>query len=519
MANKPIAMNKIRQIIKLHSYKKGKKFISQQTGIARNTVKKYIQRFQGLRLTVQDIDEMDDQRLDELFGKPPAVREPPKRYEELQVLFPYIDKELRRTGVTREKLWKEYMEKHPDGYRYTRFCILYTLWQRKVNPVMHMVHKAGDKLFVDFAGNKLEIVDPDTGEIQEVEVFVAILGASQLTYVEACMSQKKEDFFACCENALHFYGGVPQAIVPDNLKSAVTKSNRYEPTVNEAFEDFANHYQCTILPARPLRPKDKALVEGAVKIVYTHIYANLPKEPYTSLGALNKDIWNFLEKELNGIKMQGRDYSRLDQFIELEQKTLQPLPVHKYEFKRHRVVTVMTTSHVCLGEDKHYYSVPFKFMRQKVTLVYSKSSVEVYYRYERIAIHQRNYTRFNYTTIADHMPSTHRFVSEWSAEKFTSWAESIHPDVKTFILGILESKQHPEQAYKSCIGVLSLVKKVGKERLINACKRALDYEQYNYRIIVSILEKGLDKYNEVSEETNPLEMPLHENIRGEEYYQ
>src|SRR5271166_2013194 len=195
------------------------------------------------------------------------------------------------------------MENHPDGYRYVRFCVLYNQWQRKVNPVMHMVHKAGDKLFIDFAGKKLEIVDEHTGEIQEVEVFVATLGASQLTYVEACMSQKREDFFACCENALHFFGGVPQAIVPDNLKSAVTKSNRYEPTVHEAFEDFANHYQCTILPARPLHPKDKALVEGAVKIVYTRIYSDLPKEPHTSLANLNKNLWE-LQEQYNTTKMQ-----------------------------------------------------------------------------------------------------------------------------------------------------------------------------------------------------------------------
>ena len=385
MANKAISMNKIRQIIKLKSNRKGKTYISQQTGVARNTVKKYIRRFYELRLTFQDINEMDDQRLNELFGKPPILKEPSKKQEDLQAFFPYLDKALRRKGVTREMVWKEYMEKHLDGYRYVRFCVLYNQWLRKVNPVMHMVHKAGDKLFVDFAGKKLEIVDEYTGEIKEVEVFVAILGASQLTYVEACMSQKKEDFFACCENALHFIGGVPQAIVPDNLKSAVTKSNRYEPTVNEAFEDFANHYQCTILPARPLRPKDKALVEGAVKITYTRIYADMPKELYTSLEKLNKAIWSSLEK-YNGIRMQGRDYSRMDQFKELEQKTLQPLPVHKYEFKRHRTVTVMKTSHVCLNEDRHYYSVPFKFMGHKVTIAYTRSTVEICYKYERIAM-------------------------------------------------------------------------------------------------------------------------------------
>lgn len=518
MANKIISMNKIKQIIRLHTYNKGTKFIGRQTGVSRNTVKKYINKFRKLRLTYQDIAELGDQQLYELFGKPPLVKEPSKRYEDMQVFFPYMDKALRGRGVTREKLWKEYLEKHPDGYRYTRFCMYYGYWQKKVNPVMHIVHKAGDKMFVDFAGEKLQIVDSLTGELQEVEVFVAILGASQLTYAEACMSQKKEDFITACENALHYFGGVPQAIVPDNLKSAVTKSSRYEPTLNETFEDFADHYQLTILPARSYRPRDKALVEGAVKILYTKIYANLSKESHTSLAALNGDIHHHLEQH-NNMKMQGRNYSRRQQFDEIEKKTLQPLPVDRYEFKKRSTVTVMKQGHVCLSEDKHYYSVPFKYISKKVKIIYSKTTVEIYYMYERIALHKRLRSPYNYTTIEDHMASTHRFVSDWSAEKFIGWAASIHPDVKLFIERILEKKHHPEQAYKSCVGVLSFAKKVGEERLINACKRALDYGYYNYKIIQTILEKGLDNYNETSEENTQTQMPLHENIRGENYYE
>lgn len=518
MANKPITMNKIRQIIRLYTQSKGKKFISHHTGVARNTVKKYINIFKELRITCEEINEMSDQQLNELFGKAPESKEPNKRYEKLREFFPYVDKELRKTGVTREKLWKEYFERYPDGYRYTQFCIYYSAWQKRVNPAMHIVHKAGDKMYVDFAGEKLQIVDPTTGEIQDVEVFVAILGSSQLTYAEACYSQKKEDFITACENALHYFGGVPQAIVPDNLKSAVIKSSKYEPTLNEAFEDFADHYQFTILPARSYRPKDKALVEGAVKILYTRIYSNMPKELSTSLHGLNTLIRPLLE-EHNCLKMKGRNYSRREQFDEVEQKTLQPLPALRYEFKRHNMVTVMKNCHVCLNEDRHYYSVPYKFMERKVKIIYSKSTVEIYYKYERIALHKRLRSPFNYTTVEEHMPSTHRFVSDWSAEKFIGWADSIHPDVKLFIERILEKKQHEEQAYKSCVGVLGFVKKVGKERLIKACKRALDYGHYNYKIIQTILEKGLDAYDDVSEEQLQLEMPLHENIRGEEYYQ
>lgn len=518
MANKLIMMNKIKQIIRLYTQSKGAKFISRHTGVARNTVKKYILMFSQMRLTYQDINEMNDQQISELFGKPSLIKEPSKRYQDLREFLPYMDKALRKKGFTREKLWKEYLEKYPDGYRYSQFCICYSTWQKKVNPVMHMIHKAGDKMYVDFAGEKLQIVDTHTGEIQEVEVFVAILGSSQLTYVEATYSQKKEDFISACENALHYFGGVPQAIVPDNLKSAVTKSNRYEPTLNEAFEDFADHYQTTLLPARPRRPRDKSLVEGAVKIVYNKIYSNLSKDLCTCLADLNAEIRPLLE-QLNDVKMQGRVYSRREQFEEIEKKTLQPLPIHRYEFKRQAVVTVMKNGHVCLSEDQHYYSVPFKYISKKVTIIYSKTFVEIYLKYERIALHQRLKSPFNYTTVEEHMASTHRFVSEWSAEKFTGWAESIHPDVKLFIERILEKKHHPEQSYKSCIGVLSFVKKVGKERLINACRRALDYEYYNYKIIQTILEKGLDNYNEAHEESPQLEMPLHDNIRGENYYE
>lgn len=518
MANKLITMNKIKQIIRLYTQAKGSKHISRHSGVARNTVRKYIQKFKETRLTYQDINEMPYEQLNSLFGKSPIAKEPSKRYQELKAFFPYIDKNLKHRGFTREKLWKEYLIKHPDGYRYTQFCISYARWRKKVNPVMHMVHKAGDKMYIDFAGEKLQIVDPDTGEIQSVEVFVAILGCSQLTYAEACMSQKKEDFISCCENALHYFGGVPQAIVPDNLKSAVTKSDRYEPTVNEAFEDFADHYQTSLLPTRAFRPRDKSLVEGAVKIVYTRIYSNLPKEPFTSLADLNEAMRPHLEQH-NNTRMQGRSYSRRMQFDDIEKRALQALPVNRYEFKRHAVMTVMKNGHICVSEDKHYYSVPFKFIGKKVKVMYSKTTVEIYYCFERIALHQRIKSPFNYTTVEDHMASTHRFVSEWSPEKFIAWADAIHPDVKLFIERILEKKQHPEQAYKSCVGVLGFVKKVGKERLIAACRRALDYGYYNYKIIQTIIEKGLDSDPDTRDENSSLEMPMHENIRGENYYE
>jgi transposase len=315
---------------------------------------------------------------------------------------------------------------------------------------------------------------------------------------------------------LHYYGGVPAAIVPDNLKSAVNKSNKYEAEVNETFADFAQHYSTYVLPARAYRPRDKALVENAVRIIYTRIYTKVHSQQYYTLEELNADILIALEAHNNRM-LNGRNYSRKDQFEEVERAALNPLPQLRYELKKQLFVTVMKNGHVSLNIDKHNYSVPYRFIGKKIKLMYSRTTVQMFYNYECIATHQRIKSPYSYTTDKDHLASTHRFVSDWTPERFLSWAEGIHEDVKLYILKILNRKQHPEQAYKSCVGILSFAKKVGDERLIKACQRALDYGVYNYKIIKNILEKGLDKNTE--DENEPLEMPPHENIRGQEYYQ
>ena len=381
---------------------------------------------------------------------------------------------------------------------------------------MHIEHKAGDKMYVDYAGKKLQIVDKESGEITEVEVYVAILGASQLTYVQATYSQNKEDFITATENALQNFGGVPAAIVPDNLKSAVQKSNRYEPTLNEAFADFAEYYGTTILPARVYRPRDKALVEGAVKIIYTAVYARLRNEVFGSLDELNEAI-AALVAEHNCKKMKGRTYSRMQMFEEVEREELNPLPVKRYEFKEQSWATVNQNGHVCLQKDKHYYSVPYRYIRKKVKLMYSDSKVEIYYHFKCIATHKRTKRPFNYSTVQEHLASQHQVLTKWNPEYFIKWAGDIDPKVKEMILKVLDKKQHPEQAYRSCIGILGLTKKVGKQRLINACARSLEYGIHNYQIIVNILERGLDKVDESQGED--LSMPDHKNIRGEDYYQ
>lgn len=514
MAAKPIDMSKLRQVLRLYSEGKSKNFISKYILLSRNTVKKYIRQFKELKTTFEEIDKLSDVELEKLFIKD-KQKELSPNLKNLYSFFPYAEKELKKTGVTKMLLWEEYKQKYPQGVQSTQFCEHYNRWCKRINakPVMHLVHKAGDKMFVDYAGQTLQIIDKESGEIIEVQFFVAILAASQLTYAEASLSQKKEDFICSVENAMHYFKGVPEAIVPDNLKSAVTKSNRYEPTLNETFLNFSEHYGTAVLPARAYRPRDKALVEGAVKILYTRIYSTLRDQTFFDLPSLNQAIWQELEKH-NKSNFTGKTYSRIELFEEIESDKLSPLPQNRYEIKQQAIVTVMQNGHVLLGQDKHYYSVPYQYIRKKVKLLYSSKTVEIYHKYNRIAVHTRIKSPYNYTTIKEHMASTHQFVTEWTPERFISWGASIGEDVKRLIINILDKKQHPEQAYKSCMGVLALSKKVGKERLINACTRALEYGIYNYKIVQNILDKGLDKMEDDADEA----LPKHGNIRGKDYY-
>ncbi len=514
MANQRVDMSKVRKVLQLYHKGSSKLFISRYLSLSRNTVKKYIALCQLLDLTIEDINLRSDSELEEIFSSSSTTELTPK-LKSVYAFFPYMERELRKTGVTKQLMWEEYYGKHPDGLKSSQFKEHYSRWSKKVNPVMRMIHKSGDKMFIDYAGKKLQITDKQSGEVTDVEFFVAILGASQYTYAEASFSQKKEDFIKSTENALHYFNGVPAAIVPDNLKSAVKKSSRFEPIINEAFIDFAEHYGTTILPARAYNPRDKSLAEGAVKILYRRIYPQLRKKIYYSIEDLNKDIWDELEVH-NNKKLTGRPYSRKQLFIEDEKQKLLPLALERFEIRQISQGTVMQNGHVFLSCDKHYYSVPYLFIRKKVKLLYTTTNVEIYYKYNRIATHKRNSKPYNYTTHKDHLATTHKFISEWTPQRFINWAASIDDSVKEFITQLLERRQHPEQAYKSCMGVLSFSKKVGDERLINACKRAHDYNIYNYKIIQNILDKGLDLINEDKESVNNL--PEHNNIRGNKYY-
>lgn len=515
MAGKTITMSKVKQIIRLRNNGTALQTIAKGVGISRNTVKKYLKLIEVRGYDYQELLKKEDEQLEKLLADPDQQSD--ERYEALVSMFPYIEKELRRTGVNRWVLWGEYKQQHPGGYSYAHFCRYLRQWTSTRGATMHFEHRPGDKLFIDFAGKKLQWVDRSSGEIHDAEVYIAILGYSQLTYAQAIPSQKKEAFIRATENALHYFGGVPQVLVPDNLKSAVNKASKYEADINTDFADFANHYSTSVLPARSYKPRDKALAENAVNIVYSRIYAPLRDRIFYSLEELNEAVSHLL-KDHNEKPFQKMSQSRREKFDQQEKDKLMPLATERYEMKRFKSVTVMKNSHVHLSEDKHYYSVPYRYIGRKVKMIYAASQVAIFYNKERIAFHKRDPKHFGYTTIREHLPSAHQFVSDWNPDKFLSWAEGIAPVVRQYIAEILERKTYPEQAYRSCVGILSQEKKAGRKRFINAIERAMHYGAYNYKIIDRILKGGLDRLKEEDNEKQT-SLPFHENIRGADHYQ
>jgi transposase len=514
MANERLGMTKVRQIIRLWHEGISRRKLADKLGISRDSARKYVALFEMSGLSYSDIERMTDLELNRIFDNESIPDS--SNLDKLLNSYADIEKQLNKVGMTRMRLWSKYKLENPNGYNYSRFCYYYQQWQKSSKASMHFEHKAGDKMFIDFTGKKLHLTDKHTGEIKDVEVFVSVLGASQLTYVEAVASQTKEDFIMAVENALQYYGGVPQAIVPDNLKSAVTESSKYEPLLNETFEDFALHYGTTILPTRSYKPKDKSLVEGAVKIVYNRIFAEISERVFFSLSELNHSIRQELEK-YNAIKLTGRQTSRRELFEETERSELKQLPVKGYEIKNYCQATVYKTSHIWLGVDQHYYSVPFKYINKKVQIIYTKTMIEIYSNHERISCHLRDRKQYGYTTCSEHMPSSHQFVSEWNPEKFINWARDIGKPTEELIRKVLQTKTHPEQGYKSCIGILSYGKKVSKDCLNAACSRAAFFNSYSYRTVKNIIDKGLEK---VAVETiEQYKLPYHDNIRGSKYYQ
>jgi len=511
MPGKRVSMRKIREILRLkYELKRSNREVAVSCGIGSSTVGDYLVRARVAGVTWPLDPDMDDTALEQLLFAPtiPVDKSLPKPD------FQYVHKELkRRKNVTLCLLWEEYKVQHPIGYQYSWFCQNYREWAGRLDVVMRQDHRAGEKLFVDYAGQTVPIVDRLTGEIYESQIFVAVMGASNYTYAEATMSQKLEDWIGSHVRAFSFIGGVPELIVPDNLKSGVSKPCLYEPDINPTYLDLANHYHTAVLPARARKPRDKAKAEAGVLLVERWILARLRNHTFFSLAELNREIRKLLEV-LNAKPFKKLPGSRQSQFAELDKPALKPLPTTLYRLAKWKKATVNIDYHVEV--EGHYYSVHYQLAKKKLDVRYTDRTVEILHKGKRVASHLRNYARGRHTTVKEHMPKRHQKYLEWTPDRIIRWARKIGPKAALLAEDILHSKPHPQQAYRTILGILRLSKSYGNDRLEAACNRALQIKARSYRSIESILKNNLDqKALTTDPETPPV---THSNIRGANYY-
>ena len=508
MAAKQIDIMKIKQLLLLKSKGVSNRKIARETSVDRNTVNEYVIKLQSSDKSYAELLKLSEVELQSLFPSKEAIDK--ERYEKLLTLFPGYLNELKKPGCTRLTLWHTYQNEHKDHYSYSQFCLLFSHWQDSKKISGKLTHISGDKLYIDYTGKKLQIVDKTTGDVQDVEVFVAILPASQYTYVEASRDQTRESLVKSVSNALSWIGGVPQSIVPDNLKSAVTKSSKYEPVINKTFRDMGDHYGCVINPTRAYSPQDKALVESAVKLVYQRIFYPLLKMTFFSLKDLNKQI-QILLKKYNDFSLQTTGVSRYKQFIDFEKELLLPLPAEPYVVKHYNRAKVQKMGYVYLNEQKNYYSVPYRFIGKQVEIQHTTDTVEVFYNKERIALHPKSYRKGNYITNNEHLSSTHKFVQEWSKEFFVKKAAPVGLNTAEYIAKLIDTQQYPETGYKQSMGILSLKKYYSSFRIETACKKALKHHRYAYSIIKNMLKNNADLEQESPSDEH--DISPHENLR------
>lgn len=517
-----LRMHQIRRIIEFHQQGCSIRQIEKLSGISRNTIREYLRRILVSSRSLEEILELDDESLQvivyvEPIEKSRSGRSADDRYDSIESQMVYYTSELRRRGVTRQLLWKEYRTDHPDGYSYSQFCEHLSRYLKRDQAVMHFVHRPGEQLQVDFAGDKLGYVDRNTGEWIACEVLVCVMPYSNYVYVEALRSQKQEEFIKGLSNALRYLGGVPPSIKCDNMRTAVVRADRYEPSFTEAMEYMAAHYSTTILTARVRKPRDKSSVEKAVDLAYKHIYAPLRDQVFHSPEQLNAAIRGQLE-EFNSKPFKVKAGTRKQWFEEQEKARLKELPSAPYLIRKVAQSKVQRNYHVIVGEDRHQYSVPYTLIGRRLKIIYTTDTVEIYDNLQRVALHKRSYKKNSYTTLAEHMPPNHRHVTEqrgWDDEYFLREASYRGQAVQDVIKKILESKVFYQQAYNSCLGILRLSKQYGSQRLEAACKRALTAPVVNYGMIANILKRHLDQSHLDLQQTTP----SHEQIRGPQTYQ
>ncbi len=524
---KRTSMKKIKEVIRLGENEElSLRQISGATHLSRPVVTKYLTVFKSTGLTYDEIKDFKDDEISELiFNNTNEQKDNNERYAVLSSKFDYLLKESKRKHVTLQKLWEEYIEENPNGYSRSQFFEHFARWSKSCELTMHIEHKSGDKMFVDFTGKKMYLTDRETGRKISVETFIAILPASSYTFVCATRSQKTDDWIKGTEEAFWYFGGTTNAVTPDCYRSAVKKYNRYDPEINPVYSQFADHYDTVILPARPFHPKDKALVENAVRIVYSWIYASLRNDVFYTLQELNSAISNQLEK-YNAKKMQVYGFSRREMFEKIEKNCIKDLPLELFERKEHARATIQSSYHVLLREDKRYYSVPYRYYGEshrnkkpiKADIYYTRDSIEIHYCNERIAVHKRIFSGLKYITNPEHMPEKHRrYLERWNPAKIINLAKMKGPSVAVLIEKLINKHKHPEQSYNTSRGIIFLSKSYGIERLDNACRKALYLGYCSYNAVYDILKNNREEMEEQPEFFSDL-LPEHANVRGKEYF-
>jgi transposase len=505
-------MRKITEILRLDAQGVSQRQIARSTAVGKTTVADYLSRAKEAGLGWPLPEGLDDEALEaRLFPAPTALAERPVPE------WRHVHRELKaRKHVTLRLLWLEWKADHPDGWHYSQFCHHYRTWLGTQDVVMRLSYAGGERMFVDYSGEKAAWTDPETGEIHHVEVFVSVLGASGMLFARATRGQDLDSWLGAHMAAWQYYGGVTELTVPDNLKSGVTKACFYDPEVNPSYLELARHYDTVVLPTRTYRPRDKAAVEAGVLSVERWVLAPLRHRTFHSLGELNEAISENLD-ELNRRSFRGQPTSRADLFDELERTALRPLPPSRYELAAWRRATVHIDYHVDAG-DGHFYSVPYRYVRQKVEMRMTQNTVEVFKGTVRIASHAREYGRRRFITDPEHMPASHRAHLEWTPERLVAWAGSVSGSTAQLVEAIVASRPHPEHAYRACLGIMSLARRYGDDRMDSACARALAAGAISYSSVKSILAENLDRLPLPGADPAPPPPPEHDNLRGGSYY-
>jgi transposase len=502
-------MRNIRDVLRLTAAGMSSRKIAASLSIGATTVIDCLHRARRAGLAWPLPDEIDDAILElRLYPPPLATKEqrPLPNWAE-------IHRDLKRPSVTLQLLWHEYREQHPNGFAYSRFCDLYRSWEKRVSPTMRQTHIAGEKMFVDYAGTKVQLVDWTTGEVLTGELFVAVLGASSLTYAEATWTQSLPDWIGAHTRAFNYFDGVTSMVVSDNLKSGITKACFYEPNVNRTYREMAKHYDTAIVPARPKRPKDKAKAEAGVQVATRWVIAKLRKRTFFSLAELNAAIRECVEW-INNRVTRHLGASRRSLFEQVERSALKVLPAEDYVFAYWKQCRAGIDYHVEI--DKHYYSVPYTLIRQELWASYTATTVEVFHRGKRVAVHRRGAPNRGHTTLPEHMPSSHRRYADWTPERIKREAAEIGPNAAALVDIILREKRHPEQGYRSCRGIVKLVGRFPRERVEAACERALVIGTRSFSSVKSILDTKLDRKRPEKAAEGPA--IVHDNIRGPTFY-